>query len=284
MRIAVRNYEPLRGLRDLQNAAGFELPEDEAAALAVVDAAAALTLPDPPPMRHTSDAASQVVDDLVAGGDVDVLATAAELAANRKTAADIDEAQVLVGDVLTQAAERAVAVAHSHATAIIEETLSPVFDEALGEAKKSAEMLQSNGLSPLEPTLVSESPSAKLRSAARRFRELAEQVNKLRTARFRACLVGDLTAADDTIGDFLVYRHPERLVPSWSPNGSAPLRVPKLPTDSVAALWSLTTTGMVAEPWLPSPRQCDEQWVAMFGEARARRGKAANDARALAGR
>lgn len=70
----------------------------------------------------------------------------------------------------------------------------------------------------------------------------------------------------DTSFDFANVRHPERLVPDWA----APQRLSRLPwpaaEDSAGRLLWLIREGSIAQPWIPSPSEQDEAWLAVWGE------------------
>ena len=120
----------------------FELPAAVLHAAAVHSAARALTVPDPPTMRHAVDVASQVVDMLARGELVDPVKMAADAAAARELAAALDDARRLVTLAVESAGLRAVAVATDACDPVVAEHLRPVFEDVLAQARQLAPSLQ----------------------------------------------------------------------------------------------------------------------------------------------
>jgi len=110
-----------------QEVGGYQLPADVRAAVDVHRAAQALTVPEPPPLRHLGDVASHAVDVLAAGQAVDPVKMAANMEAARDLAARLDTARSLVGLAVESAAGRAVAAATDACDRVIVEHLQPAY-------------------------------------------------------------------------------------------------------------------------------------------------------------
>jgi hypothetical protein len=178
-----------------------------------------------------------------------------------------------------------VGVARRDAERTVREHLGPVHGAVLEEAHTIAVALTGKGYSILEPERISDSSDAKVRKSAERFRSLAGQFRVVSTAAGRLTgVVAGAGPADDTNGDFGTFKHPEKLAPGWSPVGTAPWPRYALPSEPVVLLWTLVTSAWEGQPWLPVPTEQDARWVEVFGEQRARRRKASDDARSVAGR
>lgn len=70
----------------------------------------------------------------------------------------------------------------------------------------------------------------------------------------------------DTQFQFSIVQHPQRLQPGWEP----PQRLARLPwpgpEDLVGRLLWLVGPGSEAGPWMPSPQQQDEAWLAVWSD------------------
>ena len=269
-------HAALSNLVAWQEQGRYELPAGVLAAVDVHRAAQALTVPEPPPLRHIEDVAAHAVDLLAAGQSVDPVKMAADTEAARDLAARLDAARSLVGLAVESAAQRAVAAATDACHRIVVEHLQPAYAEVLAQAREVAPALRGQDLTDGGWTA-----TAKAREARRTLTALADRHRLLREAHTICLGLSGQAPERDTQEQFALLREPQALVPGYSAN--RPLPRADIPADPAAALLWLATEGEPAGPWLPTTNQQDGAWLAVFGEAEQQRRVASVSARAHAG-
>lgn len=259
-----------------QEPGGYQLPADVLHSVAVLHAAQALTVADPPPLRHIEAVAALAVDLLERGEPVDPVELSAQAATVRELAAHLDDARRLVTLAVENAGLRAVAVATDASSRIVGEVLQPAYADVLAQARALAPALHGHDLES-----GGWNASKKVAEARNTLIALADRHQALRLAR-RVCIsLSGPPVEHDTADQFALLREPQALVPGYVPN--RPLPRPDVPKDPAAGLLWLVTAGEPGRPWLPTAAQQDEAWMALFGEVVRRNQAAALSARAYAG-
>jgi hypothetical protein len=264
-----------------QRPGGFALPERVLAAWSKYQEVAAVEVPEAQGV-HLIDTAHRLADAVRAGGNCDIVEAARELASARAEAQVALDAQLIWKETTDELLRSAHSAVQASAVAIVSNHLAPVHEQVLTEAHGLAEDLRAGGVSMIDPPPAWKPLPAKAAAAAAKFAELATQRVVLVEAAVKVWRLGELVCADDP-GVFGWFRHPELLVATWSPEGTARLVVPELPQGPVSRLWYLVGDGWIGEPWLPTPAQRDERWNELFGKQRAKRLAAAEQTRALIG-
>lgn len=267
----------LSRLVDHQEAGGYTLPTGVLDAYTAHQAAKAIAVPGQPPVLHPDDAAAGLVDDLLAGGDVDLDGAASALDGAREAARRVELAGQLHALIVERTGQLAASAAIGAADRVITDSLRPPYEQVLAEAAGHAERLGGHRLDGTgwdAPT--------KVRTARRELAELADRLRALRDARQLVSTIAEAQPQHDVQHMFALLRRPQVLAPGWEPD-ARPLPRPDVPADPVAGLLWLVTVAQPAEPWLPTVGEQDSAWLAVFGESRQHRRSAAVSARAHAG-
>ena len=267
----------LTNLVQWQEHGGYQLPADLLHSVDVLNSVQALTVPEPPPLRHFEDVAAAAVDLIARGEDVNVCEMARQAAAARDHAVQLDEARRLITLAAENAATRAVAAVGGGCNRIVTEVLQPAYETTLSETRRLARTLRGCDLNDGGWTA-----PAKVRQARAELTALADRHHLLRKARSSVLALAGQTAQHDTQQQFASLREPQNLVPGgYEPN--RPLPRTELPQQPAAALLWLVNEGAPGTPWLPTVNEQDDAWLAVFGEVVHRRHAAHISARAYAG-
>lgn len=257
-----------------QEPGGFQLPDGVLAAVAALEAAQTLSVPDAPPRVDLDDVSTIAIDQLTAGKPVDLAGLAASASRSRQEAEGNAAARTLAGLIVERAGQRAVTAATENAEQIITGALQPAFAEVLAATRPLAAALLGVDLNE-----GGWNAPPKVREARRELAQLADRCSILRQARATAIRLGPGPQRDVT-GLFAVLEQPQALV-HVQPNVAMPR--PDMPADPAAALLWLVGDGAAGKPWLPSPQEQDAAWDAVYGQQAQDRRNAATSALAHAG-
>ncbi len=269
-------HAALSNLVAWQEQGGYELPAGVLAAVDVLHTTQALTVPDPPPLRHIEDVAAHAVDLLTGGEPVDPVELSAQAATARELAAHLDDAKRLVTLATESAGLRALAVATALADEIVVVHLRPPFEDVLNQARALAPSLQGADLN-----AGGWDATKSVRDARRTLSGLADRHRVIRSARTAIIGIAGQEPEHDTGGQFLLLRQPQALTAGYAAN--RPMPRPPIPENPEAALLWLVTEGAPGKPWLPTTSEQDAAWLNLFGEALDKRRAASVSARAYAG-
>ncbi len=265
----------LRELVDLQEAGGYQLPDDLLEAYRTHLRLRDLTL-DEVPLLHPTEVSGRLVRPDVTPGDVLALAAEIDDATTRRritdTASSVRNAAVeFAGDIATTLAADA-------ADRIVADHLRPAFNDVLDQARAAAAKLGGYGLN--TRALLS-APKAS-RDAFHALEALADRYQAIRAARTKANNVGRRQPEHDHEYTFATFENPQAFAPGWTPN-TARLPRPPYPDDPTESLYWMVTDAQAVEakPWLPTTPEADAAWWAVFGEGVESRAAAASYARSL---
>jgi hypothetical protein len=262
-------FQALTRLVGLQDAGGFTLPRELLDAAALPSRVGDLALPELPAYR-IEQAADDVLSDLLADRPADLDGYAQRLADLAAARERYGLAQTIAANALEQAQSVAVNAAADMADRIITTCLRPAFEALQQDIAGHAKALDGH---PLDDRSLITAP-AKVRTAWSELRVHADQYGTLREARAAMNTAGLRVPEHDTGGEFATFQHPHRIT-GHTPGSTARAPRPEMPEDPVMRMLWLVGPAARGVPWLPTTREQDSAYLAVYGEGQAMRRTAA---------